>query len=83
LKHAFPAGRPGVIRIELGRGDDNILNGLVLRVSDNGVGIPENIDFENLGSLGLRIVRTLTEQLNGTLEFDNTAGTNFTISFTG
>jgi PAS domain S-box-containing protein len=83
LKHAFPGGRPGEIRIELVRRDDNNLNKLVLRVSDNGVGLPEDIDFENLGSLGLRIVRTLTEQLNGALEFDNSGGTQFTISFTG
>jgi two-component sensor histidine kinase len=54
-----------------------------LRVSDNGVGLPGDIDFENLGSLGLRIVRTLTEQLNGALSFDNRGGTQFMISFTG
>jgi two-component sensor histidine kinase len=83
LKHAFPGGRPGEIRIELGRRDDTNLNQLVLRVSDNGVGLPGDIDFENLGSLGLRIVRTLTEQLNGALSFDNRGGTQFMISFTG
>jgi len=83
LKHAFPGGRPGKIRIELFRRDDNNLNSLVLKVSDNGVGLPEDIDLESLGSLGLRIVRTLTEQLNGTLEFDNRGGAQFTISFTG
>jgi PAS domain S-box-containing protein len=80
LKHAFPAGRSGEIRIELGRQDDN---NLVLRVSDNGVGLPKDLDFENLKSLGLRIVRTLTEQLNGALEFHNSGGTQFTITFTG
>ncbi len=79
LKHAFPDGREGEIRLSIrktGRGEIQLI------VSDNGIGIPENIDFRNTDSLGLRLVTILSEnQLQGKIELDRTAGTKFTITF--
>ena len=59
---------------------DNDSN-LILIVSDNGVGFPENLDFRETESLGLQLVNTLTEQLDGSIELDRTGGTTFKITF--
>ncbi len=78
LKHAFPHGRKGLVSVSLERVNGNF----VLRVSDDGVGFPEHIDFRNTESLGLQLVNTLTEQLEGKIELiTNGGGTTFTISF--
>lgn len=53
----------------------------VIHVQDNGVGIPHDLDFKNTESLGLQIVCTLVAQLGGTIELDNSQGTNFLIEF--
>ena len=84
LKHAFPGRDKGEIRIKLHReeseSDESAL--FTLTVSDNGVGIPENIDIEDLESLGLQLVVSLVDQLDGELELKRDNGTEFTIRFT-
>jgi PAS domain S-box-containing protein len=77
LKHAFPDGGEGEVRIEL-RADDGQL---MLMVSDNGVGFPQDLDFRDTGSLGLQLVNTLVEQIEGTIELDRSDGTAFRIAF--
>lgn len=78
LKHAFPDGRKGEITITFSQSGDT----LELAVSDNGVGIPETIDFRNTDSLGLRLVTILAEdQLNGEITLDRCEGTTFRITF--
>ena len=65
LKHAFPDGRRGEVRVELraaGEGD------LLLRVSDDGVGFPDGFEPRRSKSLGLQLVQALAEQLDGTVE---------------
>jgi len=79
LKHAFPNGREGEIRIELCSDNDGQFT---LMVSDNGVGFPENLDFRNTKSLGLQLVNTLVAQLEGTVELDRSGETAFRITFT-
>ena len=54
----------------------------ILTVSDNGVGIPENLDFENLDSLGFQLIFSLVEQLDGEIELKRNNGTEFIITFT-
>ena len=78
LKHAFPKGREGEITIQLQKRD---ANRIVLTVSDSGIGFPENIDPRNSPSLGLTLVNSLVEQLDGTIELDRRGGTTFTIRF--
>ena len=75
LKHAFPRGRNGEISIAVKREN----NSLSILFADNGVGIPQDLDWRNGKSLGLRLVISLVEQLSGTIELDRTAGTAFTI----
>lgn len=67
LKHAFPEGRTGEIVVSLRA---KAGGGLVLSVSDDGVGLPESAPQENRGhSLGMRLVHSLTRQLDARMEF--------------
>jgi PAS domain S-box-containing protein len=77
LKHAFPEGRVGKIHIELCADDESQFT---LMVSDNGVGFPENLGFRDTGSLGLQLVNTLVDQLEGAIELDRRSGTAFKIA---
>ena len=89
LKYAFQGRDHGEIRVKLHREGDSeckIEGGnstaYVLSVSDNGVGIPKDLDIEDLDSLGLQLVNSLVEQLNGELELERNNGTEFIIKFT-
>jgi len=96
LKYAFPPdkyglpardstateidpGRPrGEIRIDL----SHETNGrLALVVRDNGIGLPDTIDLYHTESLGLQLVVTLVEQLQGSITLDRCGGTTFKIAF--
>lgn len=78
LKHAFPKNRGGTIKISL----HNIGTKVELVVSDNGVGIPDSIDFKHTRSLGLQLVTILAEeQLEGEIILDKSEGTAFRITF--
>jgi PAS domain S-box-containing protein len=79
LKHAFPEGKKGEIEISLSSIGEYMIE---LLVQDNGVGIPEGVDFRNTESLGLHIVNILVEnQLHGEITMNNDNGTEFRIRF--
>ena len=78
LKHAFPDGRTGETRIELTAGSNGQV-GLV--IGDNGVGFPADVDFRETESLGLQLVNSLVEQLDGVIEMHSKGGTEFKITF--
>ena len=79
LKYAFPDNRDGEISISL----ESMHSGqFVLTISDNGVGLPENLDFRNTSSLGLQLVCRLCKQLEGRIELNQNQGTEFKITFT-
>jgi PAS domain S-box-containing protein len=78
LKYAFPNNRKGNIYINL---TENEPQNYILTISDDGAGIPENITFENTSSLGLKLVKILSEQLSGKIELNREKGTEFKISF--
>jgi two-component sensor histidine kinase len=88
LKYAFIGKEKGKIEVKLRR-DENIEcknKGLKsttfsLTVTDNGVGIPDNLVIENLDSLGLQLVTSLVNQLDGELELKRNNGTEFVIRF--
>jgi PAS domain S-box-containing protein len=89
LKHAFPSGGAGDIRVELSRSErpedaDPQAEGgnwYQLVVADNGIGFPEDLDFRKTESLGLKIVCTLTAQLGGSIGLKRDGGCRFTILF--
>ncbi len=78
IKYAFPFNRSGKIRIELIK-QGNKIN---LKVSDNGVGLPDNLDVENTDTLGLQLVYILVSQLDGDIKVINKKGTTFLFNFT-
>ncbi|MCK9150425.1 histidine kinase dimerization/phosphoacceptor domain -containing protein [Methanobacterium alcaliphilum] len=78
IKYAFPDNKKGYINIGLYKQNEKI----ILRVIDNGVGFPEDLDYKNTNSLGLQLVNNLIIQINGELELDKkNQGTVFTIIF--
>ncbi|NUM72231.1 MAG: hypothetical protein HUU43_15410 [Ignavibacteriaceae bacterium] len=50
-------------------------------VADNGVGMPANINIRETNTLGLQLVTSLVEQIDGELKMENNKGTIFTITF--
>ncbi len=52
-----------------------------LTIGDNGIGLPKDIDINNTKSFGLKLVKRLTEQLEGSLEVDLSTGTTYNITF--
>ena len=95
LKHAFTEKEEGEILIKLHReengesinsreeseNEDCESTGFVLKISDDGIGIPEDIEIEDLDSLGMQLVTTLVDQLDGELELKRNNGTEFTLRF--
>ena len=57
------------------------MDGYVLCVEDDGIGFPEDIDIENTDSLGLQLIYSLTNQINGEMELKRDNGTSFKIKF--
>ena len=51
-------------------------------VSDDGVGMRDDVVVKDPPTLGLQLVDALVEQLDGELQFDTSKGTKFTIAFT-
>lgn len=75
LKHAFPNGRPGVIRVSL------VENGtfVLLRIADNGIGITPDID-DKPGALGSTLIRGMARQLDGTLDVRSEKGVEIVVT---
>ena len=78
LKYAFPDGRAGEVRIELRQHSDGTAR---LIVADNGIGLKADVDWANTRSLGLRLVRTLAEQLGAKIELHTNTGTEVHLAF--
>ena len=92
FKHAFPGRDKGEVRIMLHReeekrkyikdiNEDNKNSTFILTISDDGIGIPQNLDIQELDSLGLQLVTTLVNKLGGELELKSKNGTEFVIRF--
>jgi len=78
LKYAFIDGQKGIINIDLFIKEGNVN----LIIKDNGVGLPSEVDFQNTETLGLQLVISLIEQINGTIELlKEKKGTGYLITF--
>jgi two-component system, sensor histidine kinase PdtaS len=78
LKYAFPGGRSGTIRIQMSEDEKHHIR---LSVADDGVGFPDGIDQASTKSLGLRLVRTLADQLDATVEMSSSGGAQTILTF--
>lgn len=77
IKYAFPEHREGIIRIDM-KAKGNVVT---LIMSDNGIGLPEHTNPSNLNSLGMKLIRVLTDQIDGEMSLDRTNGTTYTLKF--
>ncbi len=77
LKYAYKDRKKGKLIIELKEKGNQVS----LKISDDGVGLPENFKYEKNDSLGVQLVYSLTEQLDGTIEVNSEKGTSFLITF--
>jgi PAS domain S-box-containing protein len=78
LKHAFPENREGEISVTLLTNDKDEIE---LTVGDNGVGMPEGLNFRHTDSLGMNLINGLVTQLQGKIELHTEKGTEFRITF--
>lgn len=76
-KHAFDNNEEGNIYVKTFKKKDTIH----MHVKDNGVGFPKDFDFDEAGSLGMTLINTLTQQLNGEINMRNDNGAIFEINF--
>lgn len=77
LKYAFPGERSGEIMIMLKEVADNI----VMRIIDNGIGLPQNFELINADSLGMTLITGLASQLKGDFEIETAQGVTITVIF--
>ncbi len=77
LKHAFPRGMIGEIVVDFHKVKDHY----EFIVKDNGIGFPDTIDYKNTESMGMQMVISLTEQIDGEIELHKEIGTTFKITF--
>lgn len=89
LKHAFPdvhnpetnpfsdKKNGGNIYMKLSKNEDRYR----LIISDDGIGLPLDIDLNNTKTLGLQLVNALVDQMNGTIEVQRNNGTKYVINF--
>lgn len=78
LKYAFCGRESGTVEITL----KNFNQGVVLKVEDDGVGLPDGFDFRRSNSFGLELVSTLAEQLGAEVSLKRDGGTRFCFWFT-
>jgi PAS domain S-box-containing protein len=79
LKYGFPGNRSGEINIEFSKVADKKV---LMMISDNGIGLPDDFDIEKSESLGMQLIIALTSQLDGELKFSGENGTKFSVTFT-
>jgi two-component system, sensor histidine kinase PdtaS len=79
LKYAFPAGRPGTVRVEFRQPQPGHYQ---LVVADDGVGLPPGFDTAQRRSLGLLMMHGLSRQLAGQLQLTSEAGVQLRLTFT-
>jgi two-component sensor histidine kinase/PAS domain-containing protein len=77
LKYAFSDGRNGRLMVK------SYLKGskYSLIVSDNGIGLPEGLDYKKSDSLGLKLIHSLSDQIGADIKLNTTNGTKFKITF--
>ena len=78
LKHAF-GEKGGRLTITL---DESAPNEFVLSVQDDGIGLPRFFNIDKLNSMGMQLVQSLSQQIDGELNFEsNQQGVKWMVSF--
>jgi len=77
LKYAFKGRKKGTLTVILREENDEV----ILAVKDDGVGLPKDFAFEKNNSLGIQLVYALLEQIDATMQVDQSNGTEFFMRF--
>ena len=77
MKYSFEGRAEGLIRVSARLAGNRVS----FEVRDDGVGLPESIDFDNTTGFGLNLVRLLTRQLEGSLRLERGGGTRIILEF--
>ena len=78
LKHAFPESKKGNITIKIQKNSDG---SYMLKYKDDGIGAPGDFISEDPSKLGILLINTLNDQLEGNIEVDVNNGTEFRMNF--
>jgi len=78
VKHAFPDGRGGEVRVSLQREPAGTI---LLTVQDNGTGLPETAQLGEGNTLGMQLIPLLSEQAQAQLNYRNDNGARFELRF--
>lgn len=78
LKHAFSKNDDGKIIVTLKKTTNNRT---LLDVYDNGIGFPKDVDYKNSDTLGLKLISTITKQMDGKISIEKNNGTHVTITW--
>ncbi|MEI8331594.1 MAG: histidine kinase dimerization/phosphoacceptor domain -containing protein, partial [Methanomicrobiales archaeon] len=78
FKHAFKGRERGIILVTVGAVGENV----TISIRDDGVGIPSEVDVDISTSLGMKLIRSLVMQLQGTIDIESTQrGSAVTVNF--
>jgi len=77
MKYAFSGRDCGIINVSCKKVDTMV----TVIISDNGIGIPESVDFENSTGFGLQLVSMLTGQIGGSIRIVRGGGSKFILEF--
>ena len=78
IKYAFLNGMKGIISLNLQRDGEDCL---LFKISDNGIGLPAELDIMEHNSLGLELMQGLAKQLNGSFTIENKKGVHILVRF--
>lgn len=79
VKYAFPEDKNGEVTVSFKNTEANQCQ---LIISDNGIGLPEDFNIDETESLGMNLMRGLTDQIDGIFSLENQNGLKITITFT-
>jgi len=77
LKYAFPEGKTGTIKIELVKKEELY----TLKIIDDGKGLPKDFELEKSTTLGMQLIKSLTDQLHGKITRLDVTGVGYKIEF--
>ena len=78
IKHAFKGIDNPLISLDFKKNEDDKY---VQKIKDNGIGLNQNSDFKKAESMGLQLIYTLLNQLDGLIIFNSDNGTEYTLTF--
>lgn len=81
LKHAFVGHTRGHLELSLEEVNGPEGRCLALEVTDDGIGFPQDFDLEDSGTLGLKLVSVLADQLGGVMDIRHQSGTAVRVVF--